>query len=116
MHNSKYQFPMAACCTYHRPTYLLLATKQEPCKKAYLITKNIREFSGKSSGEWTSRQNKRQDRKSERTRQKNKRGENKLKSNDSREIPGRGDTTDNPGLPSRGLTLTQRQTARQLSR
>ena len=27
-------------------------------KKAYLLTKNIEEFSGKSSGEWTSRQKK----------------------------------------------------------
>ena len=42
------------------PTNLLLLTaKQEPYKKAYLLTKNIEEFSGKSSGEWTSRQNKR---------------------------------------------------------
>ena len=37
---------------------LLLAAKQEPYKKAYLLTKNIEEFSGKSSGEWTSRQKK----------------------------------------------------------
>ena len=35
---------------------LLLAAKQEQYKKAYLLTKNIEEFSGKSSGEWTSRQ------------------------------------------------------------
>ena len=35
---------------------LLLAAKQEPYKKAYLLTKNIEEFSGKSSGEWTGRQ------------------------------------------------------------
>ena len=27
---------------------LLLAVKQEPYKKAYLLTKNIKEFSGKS--------------------------------------------------------------------
>ena len=38
---------------------LLLAAKQEPYKRAYLLTKNIEEFSGKSSGEWTSRQKKR---------------------------------------------------------
>ena len=37
---------------------LLLAAKQEPYKKAYLLTKNIKEFSGKSSEEWTSRQKK----------------------------------------------------------
>ena len=37
---------------------LLLAAKQEPHKKAYLLTKNIEEFSGRSSEEWTSRQKK----------------------------------------------------------
>ena len=37
---------------------LLLAAEQEPYKKAYLLTKNVAEFSGKSSGEWTSRQKK----------------------------------------------------------
>ena len=41
------------------PTNLLLLTaKQEPYKKAYLLTKNIEEFSGKSSEERTSRQKK----------------------------------------------------------
>ena len=35
---------------------LLLAVEQEPYKKAYLLTKNIEEFSGKSSGECTSRE------------------------------------------------------------
>ena len=42
------------------PTNLLfLVAKQEPYKKkAYLFTKNIEEFSGKSSGEWASRQKK----------------------------------------------------------
>ena len=40
---------MAACCTYHRPTYflVLLAAKQEPYKIAYLLTKKIEEFSWK---------------------------------------------------------------------
>ena len=35
--------------TLHIPptNLLLLAAKQEPCKKAYLLTKNIEEFSGK---------------------------------------------------------------------
>ena len=38
------------------PTNLiLLAAKQDPYKKAYLLTKNIEEFSGYSSEEWTSR-------------------------------------------------------------
>ena len=39
------------------PTHLLLLTaKQEPYKKAYLLTKNIEEFSGKSLEERASRQ------------------------------------------------------------
>ena len=42
---------------------------------------------------------KRQGIKSNRTRQKNKRGDNKVESNDSPEIPDRGET-DIPGLPS----------------
>ena len=41
------------------PTYLLLlAAKQESYKKVYLLTKNIEEFSGKSSVERNSRQKK----------------------------------------------------------
>ena len=37
---------------------LLLTAKQEPHKKAYLLTKNIEQISWKSSGEWASRQKK----------------------------------------------------------
>ena len=39
---------------------LLLGAEQEPYKNniTYLLTKNIEEFSGKSSEEWTSRQKK----------------------------------------------------------
>ena len=44
---------------------------------------------------------KRQDRKSNRTRQRNKRGDSKLELNDSPEIPDRGEISDIPGLPSR---------------
>ena len=80
---------------------LLLAVKQEPYKKAYLLMKNIEKFSGNSSREWTSRQT--EDRKSTRTRQKNKRGDSKVESNDSPEIPDRGrmgETSDIPYLPS----------------
>ena len=82
------------------PTNLLpLAAKQDPFKKAYLLTKNIEEFSGKSSGEWTSRQ-KKSDRKRNRISQKNKTVDRKVESNDSPEIPARGKTADIPGLPS----------------
>ena len=38
---------------------LLLPAKREPYKKAYLLTKNIEDFSGKSPGEWAGRQKKR---------------------------------------------------------
>ena len=83
------------------PTNLLpQAAKQEPYEKAYLLTKNIEQFSGKSSGEWTSRQGKKkEDRKSNRTRQKNKRGDSKVESNDSPEIPDRGEDIRHPGAP-----------------
>ena len=40
------------------------------------------------------------DRKGNRTRQKNKRGDSKVESNDSPEIPDKGETSDIPGLPS----------------
>ena len=51
---------------------LILAAKQEPYKKAYLLSKNTQEFSGKSLEERTSRQkNIRQ--KGKRTRQMNAR-------------------------------------------
>ena len=39
-------------------------------------------------------------RKGNRTRQKNKRGDSKVESNDSPEIPDSGETSDIPGLPS----------------
>ena len=45
---------------------------------------------------------KRWDRKGSRTRQKNKRGDSKVESNDSPEIPDRGRTSDISGLPSEG--------------
>ena len=69
--------------------------------------KNIEKFSGNSSREWTSRQT--EDRKSTRTRQKNKRGDSKVESNDSAEIPNRGEAPEIPGLPSGrgGLTPSQ---------
>ena len=43
---------------------------------------------------------KKEDRKGNRTRQKNKRGDSKVESNDSPEIPDRGETSDIRGLPS----------------
>ena len=78
---------------------LLLTAKQEPHKKAYLLTKNIEEFSGKSLEERASRQ-KTIDRKGNRTRQKNKRGDSKVELNDNPEIPDKRETSDIPGLRS----------------
>ena len=43
---------------------------------------------------------KEEDRKGNRTRQKNKKGDRKVESNDSPEIPDRGETSNIPGLPS----------------
>ena len=83
---------------------LLLAAELEPYKKAYLFTKNIEECSGKSSEERTSRQ-KTIRQKGNRTRQKNKRGDSTVESNDSPEIPDRGQTSDIPGLPSGVLKI-----------
>ena len=81
-------------------TLFLLAAKQEPYKKAYLLTKYIEEFSGKSLEERASGQKTIRQRKGNRTRQKNKRGDSKVDSNDSPEIPDRGETSDIPCLPS----------------
>ena len=58
--------------------------------------KILKNFLGKKSlEERTSRQ-----KKGNRTRQKNKRGDSKVESNDSPEISDRGKTSDIPGLPS----------------
>ena len=46
---------------------------------------------------------KKEDRKNNRTQQKNSRGDSKVESNDSPEIPDRGETSDIPGLPSGGI-------------
>ena len=47
-------------------------------------------------------QREKKDRKSNRTKQKNKRGDSKVESNDSPEIPDSGETSDIPGLPLGG--------------
>ena len=83
----------------------LLAAKQKPYQQAYLLTKNIEEFSGK-----------REDRKNTGVRQKNKRGCSKLKSNDSPGIPDREETSDIPGLPSGSTVVAFATTSPPLSR
>ena len=89
---------------------LLLATKQEPYKKAYLLTKNIGRIFWKQFSRMDQQAEKRYNRKSNRTRQKNKRGDSKVKSNDSPELPDRGpgETPDIPSLPSGGNVYDER--------
>ena len=83
---------------------LLLAAKQEPYEKAHFLTKNIEEFSGKKvRGMDKQAEKKRKNRKSNGTRQKNKRGDSKVESNDSSEIPDRGRHQTSPAS-LRGLT------------
>ena len=88
---------------------LLLAAKQEPYpKKSLSFKKKIEEFSWKNVQENGPAGRKRSDRKSNRTRQKTKRGDSKVESNDSLEIPDRAETSDVPGLPSgagKGLSV-----------
>ena len=88
------------------PTNLfLLAAKQEPyLKKPSLNEQILENFLEKSSEERISTQKKD---KTERVtglgkKQTNKRGDSKVESNDSPEIPDRRDTSDIPGLPSGG--------------
>ena len=56
----KQQIPVPYGSMLHIPptNSLLLTAKQEPYKEAYLLTKNIEEFSGKSLEERASRQKK----------------------------------------------------------
>ena len=91
----------------HTPTnYHLLAAQKElfsfsffPFLKPIFYQKMLEKFLGKSqeNGPWAE---KLQDRKSKRTRQRNKRGDRKGQSKDSPEIPGRRETSDIPSLPS----------------
>ena len=56
--NAEQQIPVSYGSMLHIPptNCLLLTAKQEPYKKAYLLTKNIEDFSGKSLEERASRQ------------------------------------------------------------
>ena len=76
---------------------LLLAAKREPYKKPLSKWKILKKFLEKNPGEWASRQN---ENKTERviwSWQKDKRGDSKVESNDSPEIPDP-KTSDIPGL------------------
>ena len=63
---------------------LLLAAKQEPYKKVYLLMKNTEEFSGNVQENGPA------------VRQKIRREDSAVKSNDSPEIPDRKETSDIP--------------------
>ena len=82
---------------------LLLAAEQEPYKKAYLLTKNIRLIFWKKFRRMDQQAEKRKDGKSNRARQKNKRGDSKVESNDSPEIPDRMEASDIHSLPLRAF-------------
>ena len=57
----------------------------------------------------TDQQAEKKKRQSNRTRQKNKRGDSKVESNESPEIPYRGETSDIPGLPSGAMYNIKRE-------
>ena len=101
---------MAARCTYHRPI-LMLAAKQEPYKKPFILTKNNEELSGGKISRIGQQAEKTEDRKNNKNRQKNKRGDSKVELIDSPEIPDRGETSDIPGPPS-GASEREKQRLR----
>ena len=89
--------------TLHIPptNCLLLAAKQESYQKKSISLRNtLKNFLERVQKKGAASR-KRSDRKDNRTWQKNKRGDSKVESNDSPEIPnGGGETSDIPGLPS----------------
>ena len=99
---------MVACYIYHRPAYLLNAKKQ---LKTRAIPKRLSLGERKKLEKFLeSRQetgSKGEDRKSNSTRQNNKRADHYMESNDSHSFQTRGVTSKMPGLPS---TCTQRLT------
>ena len=76
---------------------LLLAAKQEPYKTAYHLTKILNNFLERNQENGPAERKK--DGKSNRSQQKNKRRDSKVESNNSPEIPDRGETYI-PSLPS----------------
>ena len=105
MHDGKCQCHWAASCAYHLPTSSYSTRATQNGLTLYKI------YWRKKSGTWTisttkqkggnkkQRKNKGQDRKSNRTRLKNKTGDRKVKWNDSPGIPDR--TPDTHSLPFR---------------
>ena len=93
---------MAACCTCHQLKYYLLTVqtnknRREPHRRAYFSENGG--LGKKRSGVWA-KSRKGIDRKSDSTRQKNKRGDiDKWDQTDSPDIPDRGETSETPWPP-----------------
>ena len=84
--------------------YHLLAAKQEPYQNAHLLTKNIIVFSEKkvrSMGQYAREKEKTE--RVMRVEQKNKRGDSKVASNDSPEIPVGGWVVPQINIPARRI-------------
>ena len=79
---------------------LLLPAKQEPYKKAYLLSKILKNFLGKKSGVGQQAEKGKTERVTELGRRLRKDIYGKVESNDSPEIQDRRGTSDIPGLPS----------------
>ena len=97
---------------------LLLAAKQEPLKKSLSLNEKYWRIFWNFFINVGQQAEKRKDRKSNRTRQKNKRGDSKVESNDRPEIPDWGETLDIPRPPFGGFSKAtfERQIDRHLYR
>ena len=91
-YGSKLHIPSTNC--------LLLTAKQEPYKKAYLLTKNIEEFSGKSLEERASRQKKDKTEKVTGLGRRTREEIAKWNQMTALRFQTGGETSDIPGLPS----------------
>ena len=116
--NAQQQIPVSYGSMLHISpiNLLLLAAKQDHTKT--VLTKNIEDFFWEKFWRTGQRAEKKKgsDRKSNRTRQKNVRGDSKVESNDSPEIPDRGETSDIPGLPSGEERERERERERETER
>ena len=86
---------------------LLLAAKQELYKMAYFFTKNTEEFSGKSSGVWTSGQKKDQTERVTRLGRRTREETVKWNQMTALRFHTWGETSDIPGLLGGGSTETK---------
>ena len=85
------------------------SAKQKPYKKCCLLNEKYRRIFCKIVRRMGKQGERRSDRKSNSSLQKNKRGDSKVESNDSPASLDRGETSDSPGLPSGFLSLPGHQ-------